>query len=77
MGATGLQKAAEAELGMVISARSALLDARFASVETDIVNVASGAGIGDALVNLGNATMNLEKQRSEIVDYYQASSDPG
>lgn len=75
-GRDGLQKAAEAELGMVISARSGLLDARIASVETDITNVASGAGIGDALTNLGNATMNLEKARDEILGYYQASDDP-
>lgn len=70
-GRDGLQKAAEAELGMVISSRSGLMNARIASVETDIINVASGAGIGDALTNLGAATMNLDSQRAEIFGYYK------
>lgn len=75
-GRDGLRQAAEAELGMVISAKSALLEARLGSIENEIVNVATGAGIGEAMVNLANATLNLGKQRQEILDYYQVSDDP-
>ncbi|WP_395174181.1 methyl-accepting chemotaxis protein [Roseibium alexandrii] len=70
----GLREAAEGELGMVVNAKSALLEARLASIENEIVNVATGAGIGEALVNMTNATMNLEKQRQEIFDYYKAGA---
>lgn len=67
----GLRQAAEGELGMVVSAKSALLNARLANIENEVVNAATGAGIGEAMVNLTNATTNLEKQRQEIFDYYK------
>lgn len=75
-GRDGLREAAEAELGMVVNAKSALLEAKLASIENEVVNVATGAGIGEALVNMTNATMNLSKQRPEILEYYQSPATP-
>ncbi len=69
-GKDGLQKAAEAELGMVITARSALLDAKLDTVEAEIVNLASS--VADPISNLGNATMNLEKEKEEILSLFHA-----
>ncbi|MTI04692.1 methyl-accepting chemotaxis protein [Roseibium denhamense] len=75
-GRDGLRQAAEAELGMVISARSALLDARLDALGNDLVNVSTGAGIKEAMVNLANATMNLGNVREELLEYYAVSEDP-
>ncbi|POF31543.1 methyl-accepting chemotaxis protein [Roseibium marinum] len=67
-GRDGLQKAAEAELGMVITARSALLESRLKSAQAEIVNLASS--VADPLSNLGNAAMNLSKEKEEILSLF-------
>ncbi|CTQ55712.1 Methyl-accepting chemotaxis protein 4 [Roseibium album] len=73
-GRDGLQKAAEAELGMVITARSALLESKLKSAESEIVNLASS--VADPLSNLGNATMNLSKEKAEILSLFHAPQTP-
>ncbi|WP_428674777.1 methyl-accepting chemotaxis protein, partial [Roseibium sp.] len=73
-GRDGLQKAAEAELGMVITARSALLESRLHAVESETVNLASS--VADPLANLGNATMNLAKEKAEILGLFHAAATP-
>ena len=73
-GRDGLQQAAEAELGMVITARNALLQSRLHSAESQIVNLASS--VSDPLSNLGNATMNLAKEKDEILALFQAPQTP-
>lgn len=75
-GRDGLREAAESELKMVVSARSALLQARLKAISHEIVNVATGAGVGEAMVNLGNAVLDLEKDRQEIYDYFKVSDHP-
>ena len=70
-GRDGLQKAAEAELGMVITARSALLESKLQSASAEVVNLASS--VSDAVSNLGNATMNLAKEKEEILGLFQAA----
>ncbi len=73
-GRDGLQKAAEAELGMVITARSALLETRLHSAESQTVNLASS--VADPLANLSNSTMNLDKEKVEILSLFQGVSSP-
>ena len=73
-GRDGLQQAAEAELGMVITARNALLQSRLHAAESQIVNLASS--VSDPLSNLGNATMNLAKEKDEILGLFQAPQSP-
>ncbi len=73
-GRDGLQKAAEAELGMVITARSALLESRLHAAESEIVNLASS--VADPLSNLGNATMNLSKEKEDILDLFHKPTTP-
>ncbi|EAV42872.1 methyl-accepting chemotaxis protein [Stappia aggregata IAM 12614] len=73
-GRDGLQQAAEAELGMVITARNALLQSRLHAAESQIVNLASS--VSDPLSNLGNATMNLAKEKEEILALFQAPQTP-
>ncbi|MBG6172897.1 methyl-accepting chemotaxis protein [Labrenzia sp. EL_208] len=70
-GKDGLQKAAEAELGMVITARSALLESKLKSAEGEVVTLASS--VADALHTLGQASLNLGKEREEILGYFQAA----
>jgi len=69
-GRDGLQKAAEAELAMVITARSALLKNRLHSAEAETVNLASS--VSDPLSNLTNASQNLSSEKDEIISYFQA-----
>jgi len=73
-GRDGLQKAAEAELGMVITARSALLQSRLHSAEAEIVNLASS--VADSMSNLGNAAMNLSKEKDEILSLFHSPQTP-
>lgn len=74
-GRDGLQKAAEAELGMVITARSALLESKLHSVQAEIVNLASS--VADPLSNLGNAAMNLSKEKGEILSLFHEPQTAG
>ncbi|TYC56491.1 HAMP domain-containing protein [Rhodobacterales bacterium] len=69
-GRDGLKQAAESELGMVITARAALLDARLKAAEAETVNLASS--VSDSLTNLANATMNLSAEKDAILSYFQA-----
>lgn len=69
-GRDGLQKAAEAELGMVISARSALLESKLGAAKAEVVNLASG--VADPMSNLANATLNLNKEKDEILGLFHA-----
>lgn len=73
-GKDGLQKAAEAELGMVITARSALLESKLKSAEGEVVTLASS--VADALNTLGQASLNLDREREEILGYFQAAEAP-
>ncbi|MET1410867.1 methyl-accepting chemotaxis protein [Roseibium sp. HPY-6] len=73
-GKDGLQKAAEAELAMVIKARSALLESKLDSAQGEVVTLASS--VADALNTLGQASMNLEKEREEIVGLFQSPATP-
>ncbi|MES0881653.1 methyl-accepting chemotaxis protein [Roseibium sp. SCP14] len=69
-GRDGLQKAAEAELGMVITARSALLESKLKAAEAEVVNLASS--VASSMGDLGNATMNLSKEKDEILSLFHA-----
>ncbi|WP_420332654.1 methyl-accepting chemotaxis protein [Roseibium sp.] len=73
-GRDGLQKAAEAELGMVISARSALLESKLGAAKAEVVNLASG--VADPMSNLANATLNLGKEKDEILGLFHAPQTP-
>ena len=73
-GKDGLQKAAEAELGMVITARSALLESKLKSAEGEVVTLASS--VADALNTLGQASLNLDREREEILGYFQVAEAP-
>ncbi|WP_299819825.1 methyl-accepting chemotaxis protein [uncultured Roseibium sp.] len=55
---------------MVITARSALLESKLHSVQAEIVNLASS--VADPLSNLGNAAMNLSKEKEEILSLFHA-----
>lgn len=74
-GRDGLQKAAESELGMVIAARSALLDSRLHAVSAETLNLASS--VSDPLSNLANATMNLTSEKADILNYFQGPESAG
>jgi len=69
-GRDGLEKAAKAELDMVVAARSALLNSVLSAAQDEVVNLASS--VSDPLSNLGNATMNLAKEKEEILGLFQA-----
>ncbi|WP_269581596.1 methyl-accepting chemotaxis protein [Roseibium sp. Sym1] len=69
-GRDGLEKAAKAELDMVVAARSALLNSVLTAAQDEVVNLASS--VSDPLSNLGNATMNLTKEKDEILSLFQA-----
>ncbi|MHA7772410.1 methyl-accepting chemotaxis protein [Roseibium sp. M-1] len=73
-GRDGLEKASTAELGMVVSARSALLNSVLRSAEDEVINLASS--VSDPLSNLGNATMNLAKEKDEILGLFQKGATP-
>ena len=68
-GKDGLQRAAEAELGMVITARSSLLESKLKAAQGEVVTLASS--VGDALNTLGQASMNLAREREEILGLFQ------
>ncbi|MEP1396169.1 MAG: methyl-accepting chemotaxis protein [Roseibium sp.] len=73
-GRDGLEKAAKAELDMVIAARSALLKSVLSAAEDEVVNLASS--VSDPLSNLGNATMNIAKEKDEILALFQSPQTP-
>ncbi|WP_208977954.1 methyl-accepting chemotaxis protein [Labrenzia sp. 011] len=59
---------------MVITARSALLESRLQSAQAEIVNLASS--VADPLGNLGNAAMNLAKEKEEILSLFHGPRTP-
>ncbi len=73
-GRDGLQKAAEMELGMVISARSALLQTKLGAAESEVINLASG--LADQLGKLSKSVMNLGTDKAAILRAFQASTSP-
>lgn len=73
-GRDGLRTAAEAELGMVIAARSALLETRLTSAEAEIVNVA--ASVAKPLESLSSAAINLDTERASLVELFQTAETP-
>ncbi|MHA7777057.1 methyl-accepting chemotaxis protein [Roseibium sp. M-1] len=71
-----LRQAAEAELGMVIAARTALLEARLKSIDADLANMASGTTVGKALKELVGALAFLDKEKGELHAFYRQAASP-
>jgi methyl-accepting chemotaxis protein len=59
---------------MVVAARSALLESVLSAAQDEVVNLSSS--VSDPLSNLGNATMNLDKERADILELFQAPETP-
>ncbi|ADZ70192.1 methyl-accepting chemotaxis protein [Polymorphum gilvum] len=69
-GRDGLQKAAEAELAMVVKAKQALVNARLTALRSDLSNIASSANAALAVTDLAGTLSNLDKERADILGYY-------